>query len=168
MAGSSPTGQQQPGTLTGEQIEALTGLTDRRVRQLAKMGYFPPPVRGLYQQTPTIRGLFKYYREGRESSSAALNEAKLQKLRADAEMADLKLAEAKREVIAFTDAQGAIDRLLARWHQLITQKLETETPPRVVGKDIIAIRAEVKAIHDKIADVVNQKFKDAKKEINTV
>ena len=78
------------------------------------------------------------------------------------------LAEAKREVIAFTDAQGAFDRLLGRWHQLITQKLETETPPRVVGKDITAIRAEVKAIHDEIAEIVNFKFQDAKKEISAV
>jgi hypothetical protein len=160
--------EKTPSTLSGEQLETLTGLTDRRIRQIAKMGYFMPPVRGLYDNTETIRGLFKYYREGRESSSAALNEAKLQKLKADAEMAEVKLAEAKREVIAFTDAQGAFDRLLGRWHQLITQKLETETPPRVVGKDITAIRAEVKAIHDEIAEIVNFKFQDAKKEISAV
>lgn len=95
-----------------------------------------------------------------------MNEAKLQKLKADAEMAEVKLAEAKREVIAFSDAQGAFDRLLGRWHQLISQKLETETPPRVVGKDITAIRAEVKAIHDEIAEIVNSKFEDAQKEIS--
>ena len=155
-------------TLNGEQVEALSGLTDRRVRQIAKLGYFPPPERGIYDAQLTIRGLFKYYREARENSTEALNEAKLQKLKADAEMAEVKLAEAKREVIAFTDAQGAFDRLLGRWHQLITQKLETETPPRVVGKDITAIRAEVKAIHDEIAEIVNFKFQDAKKEISAV
>lgn len=153
-------------TLTGEQLEAITGLTDRRIRQIAKLGYFPPPVRGRYERMQTIRGLFKYYREDRHNSSAAMNEAKLQKLKADAEMAEVKLAEAKREVIAFSDAQGAFDRLLGRWHQLISQKLETETPPRVVGKDITAIRAEVKAIHDEIAEIVNSKFEDAQKEIS--
>ena len=50
-------------TIHGEKLEALTGLTDRRHRQLAKAGYFPSPVRGMYQLVATLRGMFNYYRE---------------------------------------------------------------------------------------------------------
>jgi hypothetical protein len=42
----------------------LTGLTDRRHRQLAKDGWFPAPNRGRYVLSTTLQGLFRYYREG--------------------------------------------------------------------------------------------------------
>lgn len=50
-------------TISAEKLCALTGLTDRRHRQLAREGYFPSPSKGLYQLTPTIAGIFRYYRE---------------------------------------------------------------------------------------------------------
>lgn len=49
--------------ISGEKLCSLTGLTDRRHRQIAKEGYFPPPIKGQYQLAPTLQGMFKYYRE---------------------------------------------------------------------------------------------------------
>lgn len=50
-------------TITSDQLCALTGLTDRRHRQLAKEGYFPPPKMSKYSFVPTLKGMFRYYRE---------------------------------------------------------------------------------------------------------
>lgn len=49
--------------IDGERLAVLTGLSDRRLRQLAKEGFFPSPERGLYDLPKTISGLFRYYRE---------------------------------------------------------------------------------------------------------
>lgn len=65
------------GQVAAAALEALTGLTDRRHRQLAKAGYFPPPVRGVYELAPTLRGLFRYYREAAHGG-AALRERKME------------------------------------------------------------------------------------------
>ncbi|CAG0995231.1 hypothetical protein ARNL5_03564 [Anaerolineae bacterium] len=49
------------------QLTRLSGLSDRRLRELAAEGWFPRPVGGAYQLVPTIQGLLRYYRE-REGS----------------------------------------------------------------------------------------------------
>lgn len=146
-------------TITGEQLEALTGLTDRRIRQLAKLGYFPSPNRGVYQQTATIRGLFKYYREDRHAQSNSLNDVKLGKLRAEMELAQIKVAEAKNEVMSVVDAEAFIARFAAKLNQLLMQKLEIEIPARMNGKDITAARAEARLVHDEIWEVCNGNLK---------
>ena len=68
--------------ISSERLCQFTGLTDRRHRQLADEGFFPPPIKGQYQLTPTIRGLFRYYREqqsNRTNTYAKLREEKLKK-----------------------------------------------------------------------------------------
>jgi hypothetical protein len=146
---------QQPATITGEQLEALTGLTDRRIRQLAKLGYFPPPVRGVYQQVATVRGLFKYYREDRNNATSSFQEARTRKMTAEAELAQIKVAEAKHELISVPEAVDFMAHFAAKLNQLLTQKIETETPARLLGKDIVASRAEARQIHDEIWEVCN-------------
>lgn len=153
----------QPATITGEQLEALTGLTDRRIRQLAKLGYFPPPVRGVYQQGATIRGLFKYYREDRHAQTSTMNDVKLGKMRAEMELAQIKVAEAKNEVMSVAQGEEFIARFAAKLNQLLSQKVEIEAPARMVGKDIVAARAEARLLHDEIWEVCNgnlQKWSD--------
>lgn len=41
----------------------LSGLTERRLRELATEGSFPKAKEGSYQLVPTIQGLLRYYRE---------------------------------------------------------------------------------------------------------
>ena len=42
-------------TITAEKLCLLTGLTDRRHRQISKEGFFPPPIRSLYPPAPTLQ-----------------------------------------------------------------------------------------------------------------
>ena len=51
------------GTIAIAQLARLSGLTDRRLRELASEGWFPKSVEGQYQLVPTIQGLLRYYRE---------------------------------------------------------------------------------------------------------
>ena len=59
--GSHPLTMADEQTISGDALEKLTGLGDRRIRQLAKEGHFPPPVKGQYKLVKTVRGLFAYY-----------------------------------------------------------------------------------------------------------
>ena len=85
--------------ITSEQIENLSGLTDRRIRQIAKEGYFNPPVNGEYEQIATVRGLFKYYRETRERTNNHLADEKLAKAKIDRQISELKLKQQMNELI---------------------------------------------------------------------
>lgn len=57
-----------PQTISAAKLSALTGLSDRRHRELAKDGYFPPPTKGQYIVAPTVSGLFRYFRENHNRS----------------------------------------------------------------------------------------------------
>jgi len=68
-------------TIHADKLCALTGLTDRRHRQLSKAGYFPPPVLSEYQLAPTIKGMFQYYRE--QKAKNGTNDDRIKKGRAN-------------------------------------------------------------------------------------
>jgi phage terminase Nu1 subunit (DNA packaging protein) len=82
--------ESQGPTISADKLEALTGLTDRRHRQLAKEGYFAPPQGGQYQFASTLRGLFKYFREDRNKASQTLNSERLRKLHEEADKVALE------------------------------------------------------------------------------
>jgi hypothetical protein len=146
-------------TITGDQIEGLTGLTDRRLRQLAKAGYFPPPERGQYQYAATIRGLFKYYREDHHNTSRTLNDAKLSKLKADAEMSKLKVQQARKETIPRQQVSEFLRAWAAKLDLLLTAELENNVPNLVLGLSIADIRREMVACHDRIREMTHRGFR---------
>ncbi len=90
MAKTASTAEEKDPVISGEKLEGLTGLTDRRHRQLAKEGYFPNPERGSYQLTPTLKGLFKYFREVRLKDSTTMAAEKLRKLKEEADRVALE------------------------------------------------------------------------------
>jgi len=51
------------GTISAAQMAKLSGLTDRRLRELAAEGWFPKVKDGHFELVPTIQGLLRYYRE---------------------------------------------------------------------------------------------------------
>ena len=88
--------------LTAEKFCEITSLTDRRHRQLAAEGYFPPPINGVYQFTPCLGGMVRYLREMADRNSDSMAEEKLLKTRAERQLAELKLARQRKESL---DAQ---------------------------------------------------------------
>jgi len=51
------------GTIDAAQLIRLSGLTDRRLRELAREGWLPVPDNGRYPLVGAIQGLLRYYRE---------------------------------------------------------------------------------------------------------
>jgi len=70
-------------TLTTGQLEELTSLTGRRLRQLAAAGKIPSPQAGRWPAKPTIQQLFRHYRQ-RGDGSDSLHQARLRLTRAHA------------------------------------------------------------------------------------
>ncbi|MBE7504290.1 MAG: hypothetical protein HS113_29175 [Verrucomicrobiales bacterium] len=54
-------------TVAPAQLARLSGLTERRLRELAAEGWFPRAAGGQYQLVPAIQGLLRYYREKDQS-----------------------------------------------------------------------------------------------------
>lgn len=92
-------------SIAADKLCALTGLTDRRHRQLAKAGYFPPPVKSEYQLSATIKGLFKYYREGNQNSNESLLGEKLRETRHRANLLEMEEKEKLRQLLPAADVE---------------------------------------------------------------
>lgn len=132
--------------LSAEKLTALTGLTDRRHRQIAKAGYFPPPYRGQYQQGPTILGMFRYYREKSETVAqlrAKVIEETFRDKKRENDLAE-KLVVRKADVLMeFTRAYQPIKEIISR-------KLENEFPAAAANLDVAQIRPLVRALADEL------------------
>jgi len=144
-----------PDTIDGDTLRSLTGLTDRRHRQMSDEGFFPKPINGLYQYAPTLRGILRFYREWKDRAAGDLASQKLKKLSAEAALAELKLEVQRGETMPLDEMGEFVARLAARWEQLLKLKLEVEAPPRLIGKDIVATRAELRKVHAEIREVCN-------------
>jgi hypothetical protein len=141
--------------ISAEKLTSLTGLTDRRHRQLADEGFFPKPVEGEYQRDATIRGVLRFYREWKDRAAGDLAGEKLAKLRTERMIAELKLEQQRGEVIPLDEMGDYVARLAAKWEQLLKLKLETEAPPKLIGKNIVEMRRELTLLHDEIRDICN-------------
>lgn len=142
-------------TISAEQLTALTGLSDRRHRQLADEGFFPKPVESQYQFAPTIRGILRFYREWKDRAAGDMASEKLQKLRTERMIAELKLEQQRGDVVPKEEIGDWVAQTAAKWEQLLKLKLEVEAPPKLVGKDIVAIRKELRTTHDEIREICN-------------
>lgn len=141
--------------ISGDKLSLLTGLTDRRHRQLAKEGYFPPPENGQYQWALTIRGLFKYYREHKERTHGELAEEKLAKMRTDRKLSELRLAQQQGYVIDREVVLEMLAVLSQKLDLLLRLKLEVELGPRISGKSAAEANVEGGMILDEIREVIN-------------
>jgi hypothetical protein len=118
-------------TITGERLCTLTGLSDRRHRQLADSGYFPPPIKGQYQLTPTIQGMFRYYRELQSRTTDDFALERLRKTRAEANLAELRLSRERKESLDATSVFKAWENILLTLRQKILA-LPSKIAPRLV------------------------------------
>ena len=144
--------------LTAEKFCVITSLTDRRHRQLAGEGYFPPPINGVYQLTPCLAGMVRYLRELADRNSDSMAEEKLRKTRAERQLAELKLARQRKESL---DAQT----VLKAWETIlltIRQKmlaLPSKLSPRLVYFD------EMPKIEAELEREINEALVDLSKPI---
>lgn len=94
------------GTITLQQAARLLMISDERVRQLSKAGYFQPIAHGRYPLVAVVQGYFKYRDDRREKaeqvSSSPLTDAKLAAI-------ERRMAREDRHLIAMDEALQAYD-----------------------------------------------------------
>jgi hypothetical protein len=133
-------------SITAEKLCALTGLTDRRHRQLAKAGYFPPPVMSEYQLAPTIKGMFQFYREQKDKqkgSDERIKKARAEKLELanEATKKDLIPAEeVRREVTrAFQELKGQLLIIPRRLGQPLALETDPVSIEEKIHKELVSV-----------------------------
>lgn len=77
-------------TISKDDLCRITGLTDRRHRQLAEAGWFPGPVDGTWRLFPVVEGLLRYYRTAADRKNDQLGQEELRRTRADADLAEMR------------------------------------------------------------------------------
>lgn len=144
-----PDAPEQPAqekTIHASQLEQLTGLTDRRLRQIAKLGFFPAPKGGVYPFASTLRGLFIYYR--------GLNQNEMRQNKLMEEHRKLKILNDLKEgqLVPVEKVKHTHSRTLARIDQIIEQKLSNEYPSAVAGLDVPQARVYGKRLGDQLRE----------------
>lgn len=151
---AKPTPQRNVSTISAEELCGLTGLTDRRHRQLAEQGYFPAPIKSQYQLEPALRGLFSYYRqidERRRGIREKLDAEKLRKLKlendetAGVQVSRLKVAE-------------ALGAALLETREQLRRLLEEELPIGMASLDVPSARIVGKRHFDKLCERMQALF----------
>jgi hypothetical protein len=137
----------------------LTGLSDRRHRQLAEKGYFPPPIRGEYQRAETIEGLFKHFRELLAKKDDTLRKEQQKLTRAKREIAQEKLAAIRNEYVRKEEIGPALRNISLHQRSVLQAKLENEIAPNISGLTPVEVRARLAAAVDEICRIFQEGVK---------
>jgi len=139
------------GMIDAEKLCSLSGLTDRRHRQLADQGYFPPPIKGQYQTTPTITGLFRFYKEYSQRHHAAREGIQNEKLREIKRQND----EASGLLVLKSEVAEDLQKFLTPVLAFIRQKFENDLPMSMSGLGV----AENRIIGERLYDDLAKRFR---------
>lgn len=107
-----------PATINSTALENLSGITERRLRQLADAGKIPQPKDGLWPTAETIRGLVTHYRTTR--TGAPIESAKLAKLEAETKLLQMRAAQEIREWIPAALVESVWGKIVTELRQKIT------------------------------------------------
>jgi hypothetical protein len=149
-----------PATIPAAKLAALTGLTDRRHRQLAAQGYFPAPHRGQYQAWPAIAGLFKYHREqlAKKDDELAVENKKLAK--AKRRKAETELAILENGLVEKAEIRPALRNVAVQQRAVLQRKLEQELAPNLAGLKTVDICERMTNAVDEICGIFEEGIKE--------
>jgi hypothetical protein len=137
---------EKAGLISSEKLCALCGLTDRRTRQLADQGYFPPPIRGQYQTSATISGLFRYYRDFSQRHHAAKEAIVNEKVRKDKRENE----EAEGLLVLKSEVLESLAKSLIALKEHLRHKLEVDCPRDFSGMSVPESRILGKRLFDEL------------------
>lgn len=143
-------------TISSEKLCALTGLTDRRHRQLAKEGYFPPPYRGEYQAWPAITGLFKYHREQLAKKDDTLAAERAKYMKARREKAEIETALLKGDYLKSAEVTQTVENVVSQMKATLQIRLEVEEPPKLAGLDVVDIGSRMEGTVDELVRILRE------------
>jgi hypothetical protein len=141
-----------PTELSAEELCSWTGLTDRRHRQLASAGYFPPPVGGVYQFGKTVSGMIRYYQEQADKAKGGIMELRQANLEKQNLRLDIEIARIEGELIEKREVRETFMRIELLMKAIFFAALEQELPARAVGKTAEEIRLIARDIGDRVCE----------------
>ena len=148
------------GCISASDLCSLTGLTDRRHRQLASSGYFPAPDRGRYELNATLAGLFRHFREQLSKKNSELVQEQRRLAKAKRETVEEELAILREQYVKKAIIGPALRNISLHQRAKLQFKLESELGPTLVGMHTLEIRGKMAAAVDEIC----QLFRDGVKE----
>jgi len=145
--------------ITSAQLCEITGIGDRRHRQLAEEGYFPHPDKGEYELLPTFAGMMRYMKEQVHKKDDTLATERKLYTQARREKVKLETEILRRKWIPVSEI-GPILRNVGIFQRATFQNaLENELPPKLAGLDPIAIKQRMRETVDTVCGI----FEDAAK-----
>lgn len=142
--------------LTADQLSEITGLTDRRNRQIAEAGYFKPPVESLYETIPTLSGFIRYQRERLSNLNEELKVEQQALTKAKRETAEVNLAMLRGEYVRRDVIGPALRNFSLNQRATLLRKYEQELAPKLAGKTTIEILESVRQVNDEICRIFAQ------------
>ena len=139
--------------ITADRLCGLTGLTDRRHRQLAADGYFPAPVESMYQMDATVTGIFRFYREHNARTKEKLVNTKDEKTQKEIRLLDMKIEEQERQSVKRSEVSKLLLQVSSKQKAVLFAALEREYPGKVVGRTASEISAHGRALADRLCEV---------------
>ena len=109
----------QPATITAEQLAALSGLTRRRLYQLADENRIPQPTDGKFPMLETITALFTWF----QRDGADLQREKLLKVTAERQLKELELAKIQGKFLPKEEVGRACAGVGLKIRAVLTRKL---------------------------------------------
>lgn len=98
-------------------IAKLLMLSERRVQQLTKEGVLPRSERGRYELAPVVQGYIRFLQErtigGGNSGPIDYQVEKARLTKAQADTAEIELAQARREVVSVAQVERTLSSLFA-------------------------------------------------------
>lgn len=146
----------QPNTLSAQQLTAITGLTDRHLRRLATQGHFPQPTHGRYNASDTLIGFIKYQAELLRKKNSKLAKEQLALTKAKRERAQEDLAEFRGKYVAKADIGPALRNVSLHQRATLQRLLEQELAPKLAGLTTIEILEKVKEAVDEVCQVFRE------------
>lgn len=151
-----PDAQVSEGTISAEQLCTWTSLTDRRHRQIAAKGYFPPPILGRYQVGKTLVGMLKYVTEQLRKRDGRQAKEQLKLTTAKRKLAEEELAKVLEKYIEKAVVGPALRNISLHQRAVLQRKLEQELGPQLAGLTTLEIIARIKLAVDEVCQIFRE------------
>lgn len=115
-------------------IEKLTGLGERRLRQLAAEGFFPPAIENRFDLVATVQGVLAYYRDAKNRYRENVDRLKAAKLEREGQKLELELLRLEGQTLEASDVDTFLLHVATEMKLSLYQVLVKELPPRAAGR----------------------------------
>ena len=139
-------------TLSESSLSEITGLTTRRLRQIAEAGFIPHPKRGSYDMEKALSGFIRYLTERQKKSAGDIKAEQLLLTKARRESTEHDLAISRREYIPRADVGPWLRNIGLHQRALLLRKYEQELAPKLAGKTTVEILDLIRAVNDEVIE----------------